>query len=55
MKKSTCLDKKCLHGQCNPYLNDMKRDSDCQCHSEWRRKYCDIPYQCNCALNSILC
>ena len=52
-EKSTCLDKKCAHGQWYKYLNDMKSESYCQCQSGWSGKYCDISYQCNCGLNSI--
>jgi len=52
IRPATCSNKQCIHGKCIYYLNQISKQSFCQCDPNWTGEDCSIPYQCTCSLSS---
>ncbi|CAF2823515.1 unnamed protein product [Rotaria sp. Silwood2] len=48
-----CSNQQCVHGQCIKYSNNSKGITFCHCYRGWSGRYCTIPHNCTCLLDSL--
>ena len=49
----TCVDARCVHGQCTKYMNDLNEAQFCRCHPGWSGRYCTTPADSMCSHGSL--
>ena len=53
MRDKSCINRKCRHGRCIKYWNNIQNYTFCQCDKGWSGKYCQISHHCQCSSDSI--
>jgi len=51
--EQTCLNYRCIHGQCIKYWKNSQLYTFCRCNQGWSGKYCQIRHHCQCSPDSI--